>query len=94
MPCLTATALAKNLSVQVMMDAWPLMVWSVFHQLVGVLVAFLAMKAVGFDRKLFPVFASACVYGNAGTLPLIIAETLSRIPPFSHKTDSLDVMTT
>ena len=94
MPCLTVHALGANLSMEVFIAAYPILLWSFFHIFIAWVVAGAAARITGVPFGVRRVFVVALSFGNTGTLPLILIETLARAPPFADKEDSLDKMTT
>lgn len=91
---MVVTVLGKNLSIALLLDAYPLLIWGFGNQSVGMVVAVVMRSVVKVPGGLAHPFDIAMSFGNAGTLPLVLVETLSRQQPLSSDPEALDKLTT
>ena len=94
LPCLLVSTLGANLNAEVFRAGYPLFFWGLLHQLIGLLVGHLARRLGNIPDSFGREFSSACAFGNCGSLPLVVVETLARQPPLSNNSESLERMTT
>lgn len=94
LPCLLVSTLGANLNAKVFRAGYPLFFWGLLHQLIGLLVGHLARRLGNIPDSFGREFSSACAFGNCGSLPLVVVETLARQPPLSNNSESLERMTT
>ena len=80
-PCLIVSTLGKQLSLGLLIDAYPIMCWSFANQFVGMVVSNGYIKLFDVPASFRRPFVMASIYGNCGSLPLVIMETLSRMKP-------------
>eukprot|EP00039_Didymoeca_costata_P019761 m.338826 g.338826 ORF g.338826 m.338826 type:complete len:516 (-) comp18561_c0_seq1:356-1903(-) len=94
LPALMFSTLAQNMSFSVMKESFPVFWWGFASQGVNSLVALLLRCLVPMPKRVGRLFSLAMVYGNAGSLPLVIVETLVRQSPLSSYDGALEKLTT
>eukprot|EP00041_Stephanoeca_diplocostata_P036912 m.1368169 g.1368169 ORF g.1368169 m.1368169 type:complete len:572 (-) comp24954_c1_seq8:4114-5829(-) len=94
LPALLITTLGKQLSIEVLKDSYPIFFWSIAMQFVGFMIAQALQFVVHVPKNLQQVFTCAIVYGNCGSLPLVVVETLSRQEPLATDEKALEKLTT
>ncbi|CAM9369562.1 unnamed protein product [Chrysoparadoxa australica] len=83
LPCLVTASIGASLSVEKLAEFGPLLLFSVAAHILSACLAWLCGKLLPVDRVVYKAVTIAIIFPNAGSLPLLLMESLCEQPLIS-----------
>lgn len=93
-PCLISYTISSSLTMGLLQEAWPLIIYSWILSILSSLIAYATLGLFKVPKFFRDEWCAMIGPGNAVTLPLVMIEILSNMPPINIDRDSADVLTT
>eukprot|EP00056_Hartaetosiga_gracilis_P020295 m.18608 g.18608 ORF g.18608 m.18608 type:complete len:263 (-) comp8334_c0_seq2:2384-3172(-) len=75
-PCLGFVSLGSTLTIDIIKEAWPMVIWTPVHMIACGIVATILYKVACLPQKYFTEFCVGCVFTNVVSMPLVMLEVL------------------